>query len=185
MIAKDFIIKSINLISKDFSFLKFSYYHDEMSDAHFIQISPSEYFETYNEKFVSLQNEIILTFIEKFPYESLAFTGEEDLFEGEIPVFILCGVTVSVNAEISWGGNEIENLLNDYEADVETVAKTFNKISRVKEQQNQQIITGFDLKFKEVSDNALPQNLNTNIEKTSIINQDDPTYEMDDFSLAA
>ncbi|MBC7747927.1 MAG: hypothetical protein H7Z76_04990 [Methylotenera sp.] len=88
---KNFILHSIRQIANNFSFLKFTYYRDETSDAHFIQVSPNVYFESFEEKFVMQQNEIVLSFIEKYPYESLAFIGEEDLFEAEIFLFTLGG----------------------------------------------------------------------------------------------
>lgn len=185
MISKYFIINSIKKISKEFSFLKFTYFSDEMSDAHFIEISPNEYFEYFEENFVTQQNEIILSFIEKFPYESLAFIGEEDMFECEIPVFILRGKTYNINVEITWIGNEVEELLNEYEADLAAVAETFNKVSKISFQQHQKVATGFEINFKENSRKDNFQNLNTNIDKISIINQEDPVFEMDDYSLAA
>ncbi|RRN76296.1 hypothetical protein EIM50_25405 [Pseudoxanthomonas sp. SGD-10] len=97
MSPQEFIKEHISAIVKKFSFLNFSYYCDDVDGTHFILVSPSVFFEQFDDEFVTIQNKVILEFIQLYPTQGLAFVGDEDLFEGEKPLFVIgsCESTVT------------------------------------------------------------------------------------------
>lgn len=184
MTPKDFIITQIERIAKEFSFLKYDYYQDEPSDSHFVQISPNEYFESYEEKFTLLQNEVVLEFIEKYPFESFAFIGDQELFEGEEPVYSLAGTSYFESVELCWSGVQVEELFNNYKPEFKKGRYSFQSSASVDQTE---VMTGFNINLTGKSkSNQGAQGLNSNIDKTAI--NDSVIYSEfgdDDYLLAA
>lgn len=73
MTAKDFIIEQLNLISTKVKDIGLRYAFDKRSKFHIIEVSPDDIYFT-DDKYRSLESDIEIEFINKFPEEDLLFS---------------------------------------------------------------------------------------------------------------
>lgn len=74
MKAKDYIKDKIDNLVKDFPEIQCRYEWDEFSGSHYVEVLPKEFYES--KSFTERHKNIILEFIDLFPYESLSFHTE-------------------------------------------------------------------------------------------------------------
>lgn len=77
MTSKDFILSKINHILDNFPKMIVRYEYDISCDSHFIEISPSDYFDT-NKEYISIEKEINHEFLKLFPFDILTFVSDKD-----------------------------------------------------------------------------------------------------------
>jgi hypothetical protein len=87
MKSKTFILKKIKDLANAIPQLTFRYEYDQCSDSHFVEVSPINEFQS-NEKYIILEKEISLEFINLFPFDILTFISEEDGIVLESPILI-------------------------------------------------------------------------------------------------
>lgn len=77
MKSQQFIASQLKDLVKEFPKLTAKYEYDDSCQSHFIEIEPTEEFET-NKDYIKFEKEIRLEFIEQFPFEILTFVSGED-----------------------------------------------------------------------------------------------------------
>jgi len=134
MNSKKYIVSKIDELAKNFPNVKFSYQLDELSETHFIEVLPKDFFEQYDELFVKEQNNIILDFIKKFPTEGLAFITEDDLFTVDNPEYIKHGKEYDgIVPDLSWNHENLDELLTDYLPQIQSSIVIEQVIEEVKQ----------------------------------------------------
>jgi len=87
MKSKTFILKKIKDLANAIPQLTIRYEYDQSCDSHFVEVSPINEFES-NEKYIILEKEISLEFINLFPFDILTFISEKDGIVLECPIII-------------------------------------------------------------------------------------------------
>jgi hypothetical protein len=90
MMSKEFIICAINKLVDKYTGIKCIYEKDDFSKSHYIEIIPKEY-SLKDDNFVDDEMEIIIKFIAQFPYETLVFITEDDLYSITKPEYETIG----------------------------------------------------------------------------------------------
>lgn len=87
MKSNTYILKKITDLSNAIPQITIRYEYDKSCDSHFVEVSPINEFES-NRKYIALEKEIRLEFINLFPFEILTFISEEDGIILECPTVI-------------------------------------------------------------------------------------------------
>lgn len=86
MTSKFFTIKQIDKLIELFPYLQIRYEIDVFSESHFVEILPIQSYK--NDKFyISEEQRIISQFIQEYPFETITFLSEGDLFSIENPIY--------------------------------------------------------------------------------------------------
>ena len=86
MTSNIFIKKQIDKLIELFPCLQIRYEIDAFSESHFIEILPIHFYK--NDKFyISEEQRIISQFIQEYPFETITFLSEGDLFSIENPIY--------------------------------------------------------------------------------------------------
>ncbi|AOC93469.1 hypothetical protein BB050_00313 [Flavobacterium anhuiense] len=87
MNSKAYILKKIQDLVNAIPQLTIRYEYDQFCDSHFVEVSPIYEFEN-NKKYIEIEKEISLEFINLFPFDILTFINEEDGIDLESPIVI-------------------------------------------------------------------------------------------------
>ncbi len=86
----DFVRENIDLLVTKHPKIKCTYEFNNFSQSHYVEILPKEY-NLQNDKFMNDEMEILIRFIEQFPYETLTFITDDDLYSIEDSNYIKIG----------------------------------------------------------------------------------------------
>ena len=90
MKSKDFLINQINSLVLTFPYLQARYEFDSFSKSHFIEILPLTSYKT-DKLYIVEEQRIVFKFIKEFPFETITFLSEGDLYSIENPTYIKKG----------------------------------------------------------------------------------------------
>lgn len=83
-----YLMKSIYLLKMKFPNMFFRYEYNKSSSTHFIEVSPSDVFDS-NIEYIKEEEIFCQEFEREYPYECLAFIKIESLYKIRIPTFII------------------------------------------------------------------------------------------------
>ncbi|OXB03711.1 hypothetical protein [Flavobacterium pectinovorum] len=87
MKSNTYVLTKINELANAIPQLTIRYEYDQSCDSHFVEVSPINEFES-NKKYIALEKEIRLEFINLFPFDILTFISEDDGIVLECPILI-------------------------------------------------------------------------------------------------
>jgi len=181
MNSKVYIISKIDELAKVFPRVKFSYQMDELSETHFIEVLPKDFFEQSTDEFIEQQNNIITEFINKFPHEGLAFISEDDLFKMDCPEHVICGKDYQgPESNLSWNHEKLNELLVDFKPQIQG---SFIVTQKIQEVEQNSVNCNFSLispvqqsGFVELTNNLPCESLNTDVNIEGGIDDDNEYY---------
>ena len=88
--AKTYILSKLSHITKSVPELKILYKYDFLTRDHLIKVLPLDEYKN-NEEYHTLEEELLFSFIEKFPNDSLVFLSEGDWIDIESPDEVFTG----------------------------------------------------------------------------------------------
>ncbi len=87
MTAQEYIVEQIKTLVMLFPSIRCRYEFDFGSDTHFIEVTPSTFFDS-DERFKTAETDLALEFIEQYPLEGICFISDNDaLIQIESPTF--------------------------------------------------------------------------------------------------
>ncbi len=86
----EYIKNKIDILVEKYKHIRCRYEFDEFSQSHYIEVMPREYCQL-DDFFLKDEMEIVVNFITQFPYESLVFITEGDLYIIEKPLYTKVG----------------------------------------------------------------------------------------------
>ena len=134
MKVKDYIIDRINDLVSAFPCFKVSYQIDNYSNSNYIKVIPKEDFES-NLEYQKFETELIIDFIEKYPFDEIVFVTDDSLIDIEEPIYEIEGSLFSQN-NLDWNSdfwsNEIELDFNlTLSKSVKEIVGNYNSLSDV------------------------------------------------------
>lgn len=94
--SQEFIISHIDRLIVQFPFIQLKYEFISFDNSHFIEVMPSFVFKQ-NEDYIAAENYLRFAFIEKFPYQNIAFGTEDSLYKVEDVFYEKKGLLYDMN----------------------------------------------------------------------------------------
>ncbi|WP_333696548.1 hypothetical protein [Flavobacterium sp.] len=134
MKVKDYIIEKINDLVSVFPSLKVSYQIDNYSNSNYIKVIPKKDFES-NLEYQKFETELIIEFIEKYPFDEIVFVTDDCLIDIDKPIYEIEG-SLFIQNYLEWNSdlwsNEIELDFNlTLTKSVEEIVGNYNSLSDI------------------------------------------------------
>ena len=100
MKAQNFVVKQLDILLDKLPYLQARYETDVFSGSHYVEILPTDVHKK-DAAYIHAEQNIISTFIEKYPYETLTFFSDKALFEIENPIYVKKGTLFNVKQTAS------------------------------------------------------------------------------------